>query len=208
MKKILLTLTAVTVSALTMYGQGRVLFNNVAGAADATVAVSIRTGVGQQAAGEGAAGAFVGANYSIQLLWAPQGTYASQALFLAAVTASGGSSGAFPFIGTTGGGPAVDGAGLFDAGQAPPAGNNSMPAGTYTMQARAWYNNGIAATYDLAAGHNTGVSGFFDLLATAFPTGPNNTVFPGFTVGVIPEPSTFALAGFGVAALLLFRRRK
>jgi hypothetical protein len=29
-----------------------------------------------------------------------------------------------------------------------------------------------------------------------------------FTVGIVPEPSTFALAGLGAAALLIFRRRK
>jgi hypothetical protein len=31
--------------------------------------------------------------------------------------------------------------------------------------------------------------------------------FPGATVVLIPEPSTFALAGLGAAALLIFRRR-
>lgn len=35
-------------------------------------------------------------------------------------------------------------------------------------------------------------------------------LYPGFavTAGVIPEPSTFVLAGLGLASLLLFRRRK
>jgi hypothetical protein len=30
---------------------------------------------------------------------------------------------------------------------------------------------------------------------------------PGFAMAVVPEPSTFALAGLGAAALLIFRRR-
>jgi hypothetical protein len=29
-----------------------------------------------------------------------------------------------------------------------------------------------------------------------------------FGIGFLPEPSTFALAGLGAAALLIFRRRK
>jgi hypothetical protein len=34
------------------------------------------------------------------------------------------------------------------------------------------------------------------------------TGLTAFTVGIVPEPSTFALAGLGAAALLIFRRRK
>jgi hypothetical protein len=35
---------------------------------------------------------------------------------------------------------------------------------------------------------------------------PNNLT--SFTVGIVPEPSSMALAGLGAAALVLFRRRK
>lgn len=35
---------------------------------------------------------------------------------------------------------------------------------------------------------------------------PNNLA--GFTIGIVPEPSSMALAGLGAASLLLFRRRK
>jgi len=199
MKKLLLTLTVVAASALTMYGQGRVLFNNLSST------TGIRVGAVNQGATGGAAGATLGANYSIQLLWAPVGNYSYSSFVAAAL----GSSAAVPFIGTTGGGgPLVDGSGLFDGGAIPNPVGTSMPAGNYTMMARAWFNTGFA-TYDLAnaAGRNTGFT-IFNQSATAFPAGAPTTTFPDFTVGQVPEPSTFALAGLGAAALLLFRRRK
>jgi hypothetical protein len=101
---------------------------------------------------------------------------------------------------------------LFDGGTIPTPVGTSMPAGAYTMMARAWFNGGQYANYDAAkaAGRNTGYS-IFNLTATAFPAGAPNTIFTPFTVGsagTVPEPSTFALAGLGAAALLLFRRRK
>ena len=203
MKKLLLTFTMVAASALTMYGQGRVLFNNLS----AATGIQVRA-VNNQGASGGTAGQNVGANYSIQLMWAPVGNYATDVAFAAAAL---GSSAAVPFFGATGGGPTTDGAGLFDGGTIPNPVGTSMPAGNYSMMARAWFNTGFA-TYDLskAGGRNTGYV-IFAQAATAFPAGAPNTVFPTFTVGtsgVIPEPSTFALAGLGAAALLLFRRRK
>jgi hypothetical protein len=189
MKKLLLTLTLVAATALTMYGQGRVAFNNEI----SPLAGAITIGAQHV---EGATGDLLGTAYSVQLLWAPVGTYANEAAFRAAVL---GSSALSTFEGNT----AATGAGFFNGG-AP-----GMPVGNYTMMAQAWFNNGQFATYDLAAGHNRGVSGRFDIAATAAPTAPINTPIAAFTVGTpIPEPSTFALAGLGAAALLLFRRRK
>jgi hypothetical protein len=197
MKKLLLTLTVVAVSALTMYGQGRVAFNNfVSGALVRVTADPL-----QAHAGQGAPNSLLDQNYSIQLRWAPQGTYATQAAFDAAVL---GSSAASAFL------PGVD-AGYYDGGSVPNPVGTSMPVGAYTMQARAWYNGGNFATYDasFAALNNTGLSAFINISATASPSTPPNTLFNAFTVAApIPEPSMFALAGLGAAALLLFRRRK
>jgi len=203
MKKVLLTLVVVAATAVTMYGQGRVSFNN---AASGNV-ITITTDPTRAAAGQGAVGALLGSTYSIQLLWAPQGTYTSQAAFLAALVGSGP---AVPFLGTTG--DAGSSAGLFAGGATPSPVGTSMPVAPYTMQARAWYNGGQFANYDAAVlgGANVGLSAFFNLTPTASPTpAPVTLGLQSFTVaGVVPEPSTFALAGLGAAALLLFRRRK
>jgi len=195
MKKLLLTLAVVAATALTTYGQGRVNFNNTASG----ILIGITTDPAKAAAGEGAVGAHLGSNYSIQLLWA-LGTFATQAAFDAANPSS---SAAIAFVGTTGND--ATGAGFFDG--ATPAMNG--PAGTYTMQARAWFNNGQFATFAAAfPTHNTGVSPLFSVNVTAPPNGVVNTTIPAFVVEVIPEPATFALAGLGAAVLLLFRRRK
>jgi len=203
MKKLLLTLAVVAVSAVTVFSQGQVTFGNVASGNG----VTINADPAFAAPGQGAPGAFVGATYSVQLLWAPQGTYADTAAFLAAVV---GSSGSVAFYGTTGGGPGSDGAGLFDGGVVPTPAGTTMPAGAYTMAARAWFNGGTFNTFDLAraGGANFGYSQLFNINAVVFPATPATTTFAPFTVGVVPEPSTFALAGLGAAALLLFRRRK
>lgn len=196
MKKILVTLTAVAVSALTMYGQGRVLFNNyVSGNA-------ITVGAANMGASGGAAGANVGANYSVQLLWSA-GSFADLASFLASNPSS---STPVAFFGATGGSPGTDGAGLFDGGTVAFGG----AAGAYTALTRAWFNGGANSTYAaaLAANANTGQSALFSINATAAPTPAPNTTFGSFTVGVVPEPSTLVLAGLGLASLLVFRRRK
>ncbi len=200
MKKILLMLSVVAVCALTVYGQGRVAFNNITSGNAITIDPVLPI-----AAGEGAAGANLGSTYSIDLVWAPQATYGSQAAFLAAAL---GSSSPIAFFGTTGGSPITDGAGLFDSGVVPSPVGTSMPAGKYTMEAFAWFNGGTFATYAaaLAGGANTGFSGFFTQVVTAAPAGVNATIFPSFTVAV-PEPSTIAMLGLGMAALLAFRRR-
>jgi hypothetical protein len=212
MKKLLLTLTVVSVTAVTAFAQGRVSLNNTA-TFNASDAVTV--GAQHQVTGGGATGNGIGGNeYSVQLVWVA-GTGFNQATFDAAnptlgnvatgVGAGGSLSAAF-FANT---GSTATGAGFFDAGAVPNPVGTSMPAGQYTMQVYAWYNVGFS-TYaaSSAAGKNVGKSALF-LLSAAAPPGPvNSTVFPAFQVTSIPEPSSLALAGLGAVAMLLIRRKK
>lgn len=200
MKKILVTLTVAAFSTLSMFGQGRVLFNNYI-AAQNPITVNAVNNMGPIG---GAGGAYVGADYSVQLLW-KAGVFANQAAFDAALPSS---SATFAFFGATGGSPGVDGAGLFDGGQV----NMGGPGGTYTMQIRAWFNDGVNLTYAAALGANanTGLSALTQVAVTESPTLAPNLNIASFTVGAapVPEPTSLALAGLGAAALLVFRRRK
>jgi hypothetical protein len=59
-------------------------------------------------------------------------------------------------------------------------------------------------------------AGFSNPVSSLVTTGPTDLAVPNLsglnsfaiTLNAIPEPTTFALAGMGVAALLIFRRRK
>jgi hypothetical protein len=75
--------------------------------------------------------------------------------------------------------------------------------GQYTFQLRA-SGTGPAGDVDAAASR----SGLWQstTISTALPA-PTDPVSIGLVV-FVPEPSTFALAGLGSAALLIFRRRK
>jgi hypothetical protein len=88
---------------------------------------------------------------------------------------------------------------------------------TITLQVRVWDIN-AGSTYEAAAANpgNNGSIGKSQTFAYLIPAGTdaaNQAMFnfTGFSVtggGIIPEPGTFALAGLGAAALLVFRRKK
>lgn len=73
---------------------------------------------------------------------------------------------------------------------------------------------GAAGSFDaaFAAGDMVNVSGKFTIATPSDPLVPSTSLatagFTGLTLQPIPEPSVFALAGLGAAALLIFRRRK
>jgi len=216
MKKTIMFALGLAVTA-SVYGQGQLIFDNydINGGVPAPVTI----GGTNAGAAEGAAGANIGSTYSAALYYlngtvAP-GAFDSSSPILAAISLSS-------FIGTTGGSPTTDGAGLFaytggPQGSAlltiPTAGDTS---GKVTVEVRAWWNNGGAVTsYDqaLAAGYNVGESAAFGLTLATGTVLPNTIDgFTSFTVGatptVTPEPATLALCGLGAASLLLFRRKK
>lgn len=55
--------------------------------------------------------------------------------------------------------------------------------------------------------HYTGSAFFHEALSGGFNTAPSMDAMPAVIL-TVPEPGTFALAGLGAAALLIFRRRK
>jgi hypothetical protein len=94
----------------------------------------------------------------------------------------------------------------------------SANLGATYAQALAWWNNGVPQLSSTVS--YFGISSVAVNILMATSGGPFNTMFgptsggqiPGMRlgayVGTVPEPSTFALAGLGAAALLIFRRRK
>jgi hypothetical protein len=86
---------------------------------------------------------------------------------------------------------------------------------TLNLQVRVWDIN-FGATYEAAVANannssSVGKSAIFTYLvppSTAAPGAFLLANFTTFTIDNIPEPASFALAGLGAAALLIFRRRK
>ena len=110
------------------------------------------------------------------------------------------------------GGPEFNGEGLWAS---PAFSNTGYAVGVVdTIQIRAWYSGGGATTFQAAllAGVNVGKSSLYSITpkANTDPTAlsMDDIGLQAFTVAsIIPEPSTFALAGLGAAALWIFRRR-
>jgi hypothetical protein len=92
------------------------------------------------------------------------------------------------------------------------------PGDTVNLQVRVW-DISLASSYEAAVASGLGLQGKSTTFLYTIPSGAttpaqfimgsgNPGVFSSFTIGVVPEPSTIALAGLGAAALLIFRRRK
>jgi hypothetical protein len=221
MKKPILFLWFLLAASYTHAG-GYFNFDNFSGSPNApTWAPAVVTIGPNGAAGEGAAGAYVGSDYTASAFYLP-GNFLDQATFdsLNPIYFSSADS---VFLGTTGNGPSdpdhnpyIDGAGLFFANDIV-----TLPVtGTVTVQIRVWYNGGgLYTTYDqaVAAGVNLGESNPVLVKLALIPQVPPNLdglqpfeagSLQPFQVGPAPEPTTFALCGLGTAAFLLIRRRK
>lgn len=207
MKKVLLTISAVALAS-SVFAQGTVVFNNrVAG----SVFTRVYLGGTDQRAGNGATDTpvgttdwtgftqLIGAGYSAALLAAPGANAEASALVYQA-----GSLTTFR-TGTAAGQIAPLTVTLSNvAGDAPAA----------TFQMVAWDNKGgTIGSWSAALADPQGVLGRSPLFTVnaiggAFNTPPNLTGLQSFNIFPVPEPSTFALAGLGAAAMLIFRRRK
>jgi hypothetical protein len=187
---------------LCVYSQGNFSFDNIFNAPNAPVTISTELGTFNPA--DGPAGAYVGSDYTASAYYL-NGTVTDPALFDSSNPIL------FPpadtqFLGTTSAGPNSDG-GFFDGGPV------TLPTtGIVTVQVRAWYNGGglySSYTQALAAGQNVGESNPVSLPLAIGSQNPQplDGLLP-FTVGVVPEPSSFVLIGFGGLALLHFARRR
>jgi len=159
-------------------------------------------------------GWYLGGDYSVQAYMAVGTGVAEgslQPVAAAKTTFLGGATTVAP-TGSSGS-PGTDLAGLWFAG----AQDTGLAIGPDTIQVRVWYDPNHNSTYEaaLAAGLNTGKSAVLSItsVSSTDPTikSMDSIGMQAFTAGssaVVPEPSTFALAGLGAAALLIFRRRK
>jgi len=201
-------LVALVSLPLCALGQGNLFFDNVNGSTSpAPVTISSATGTFNPADGPG--GAYVGADYTASLYFL-NGTVTNQGvfdnsnpiLFAPANTLFAGVTGLGPDHG-----PTVDFAGLFDDQSVY---LSSATGQVVTIQVRAWYNGGgLYTSYDqaFAAGQNVGEGNPVSvLLAQGLSLPPFLDGLQPFTVGIVPEPSVFALLGLG--GFLLLRRRK
>jgi hypothetical protein len=202
MKKTIL-LIALTVASLSTFAQGVIDLSWTAGS-------GITVGAGSNPASQ-QPGWFCGSDYSLQAYMA-SGTGQAEGSLSAIATLR------TTFLGnvtSAAGGPTSAGEGLFASAQ---FANTGFAVGSPdTIQIRVWYDPNHNTTYEqaLAQGLNTGKSALLSIT----PSDPTSPAAPSLdTVGmaafsvsggsVIPEPSTFALAGLGAAAMLIFRRRK
>jgi len=216
MKKLILAGCVIS-CAVSVLAQGTIVFNNhVVGSVVAQIYAPNPANPTQQQLGNAANGfpvgstvyggaLLAGAGFTAQLWGFPTPNATTIQPVTSLVPATGYSTAGF----RTG-----NAAGLWvtstDAAIIPGAGEGTLA----TLQVRAWDNqNGTITTWAaaLTAGVNSGASALFNSPALGGISAPPNLVgLQSFSLtgAITPEPSTFALAGLGAVALLIFRRRK
>jgi len=210
MKKLLLTAFAVT-CAVSVFAQGTVQFNNrVSGALTTHVYIGAQASLFGNGPTDNPAGTYdwtgytllTGSGFRAAILGANGAGVAADAL----------SFGATPTTtsfrtGTSAGGFAITTATL---------GNVAQDAATATLQIFAWdARTGIVdPVAALSAFRGAQIAGGFsptfnvNLIGGLVNTPPTLAGLQSFSIAIVPEPSTMALAGLAAASLLIFRRRK
>jgi hypothetical protein len=211
MKKLLLT-TAATCLTIAAFGQGQINFNNASTIAGWTTVADRNVKFDSTAslfspllvAGANVSSNYAGLNLSTlraALYFAP--TTVSDPLQF---TAAGGGPVTFKVSTSTTAGSWFGGTRTLDG----------IPNGTTAnLVVFVWDSSRAANPLDPQARFGGGLYGQSAIFQYTPPSGatpapaeflPNNLM--SFGIGIIPEPSSFALVGLGAAAMLIFRRRK
>lgn len=193
MKKALVSAILGLAAIASVQGQGQIILYNYSQPSS-----YILNGVGST--GTQGTPVATGQSFNMTIYWALTGT-TSAATQNAAMAGDSTANGLIPNLATTGMPTLAVTDGYFGPGPATFAGANNV---SVTLVVVAY--NGV----DYASSTIRGHSAAFEMVANASPNTPLiiGTAMPGFSVTLVPEPSTFALAGLGLAGLLIFRRRK
>lgn len=189
MKKLLLSglLAGISVAA---YSQGIVALNNADNANTASASATtnglffINTGSGPVLISQDFNAVFLAGTDAAHLT-----TIAS---FIGANAANDNAAGPGYFFDTSGASYAVPG----------------VLSGDATFVVQAWIGNFADYASASTKGTSTFLQRVVDPSGSPPPTAPSLTGLASVTLSSVPEPGTFALAGLGAAALLIFRRRK
>jgi len=195
-KSIVLAILGTAVVGLTAsYGQGTITFSNYGSSSALITYANSNVPLGK-------AGLLVGSEFSAELAYY-NGTTANSALLSlvpGSITSIGFAPGSYPAVD----GQASYGAGVFEGPGT--LGLTSTTTGEVVTVEVFAFNNG-----SLGAATIYGNSGLFNVTlggGLTFPAKIVGTPGASFTVAGVPEPTTMALGGLGLAALMLFRRKR